>query len=371
VQNAISAGVNVAFFSANAMYWQIRFEPNAAGIPDRVEVGYKDFATDTTPPGPDPQWGVNNAIVTTNWRDPTVNQPENAVIGVMYEQQTDSSYAYVVQNAGSWIYANTGFVEGSSVPGIVGYEYDKVWNNGFSPPGLTVVANSPVHGCCGGFSSYANSTTYTAPSGARVFAAGTIQWSWGLSNVLGGNSYADPRIQQTTANILNNFITGPSPTTATPTFSPVGGTYSTPQSATISDTTAGAVIYYTTDGTTPTTSSPQYSGPISVVASTTIKAIAVSNSVSSYVGTATYTLQAATPTFNPLGGSYSSPQSVTISDASPGVTIYYTTNGTTPTTSSTVYTGPITVSQTETVKAIAAAAGWTTSSVASAHYKIR
>jgi len=210
VQNAINSGVNVAFFSANTMYWQIRFEPNAAGLPDRIEVGYKDFATDTTPPGPDPQWGVNNAIVTTNWRDPTVNEPENGVMGVMFEQQTDNSYAYVIQDANSWIYDNTGFVEGSSVRGIVGYEYDKVWDNGFTPAGLTVLSNSPVHGCCGGFSSDANSTIYTAPSGARVFAAGTIQWSWGLANVE-GNTFANAGIQQTTANILNNFIFGPTP----------------------------------------------------------------------------------------------------------------------------------------------------------------
>lgn len=213
VQNAINAGVNVAFFSANTMYWQIRFENNSLGAPYRVEVGYKDFATDTTPPGPDPQWNVNNSIVTTLWRDPVVNQPENGLIGVMYEQQVNANYAYVVQNASSWVYANTGFVNGSSVPGIVGYEYDKVYNNGFSPAGLTVLSNSPVQGCCGGFSSFANSTIYTAPSGARVFAAGTIQWAWGLANVQ-GNTFADPRIQQTTANILNNFIVGPTPSVA-------------------------------------------------------------------------------------------------------------------------------------------------------------
>ncbi len=210
VQNAINAGVNVAFFSANDMYWQIRFEPNAAGVPDRVMVGYKDFADSGPAPGPDPELGVNNSIVTTNWRDPVVNQPENGIIGVMFEQQTDNSYPYVVQNANSWIYDNTGFVDGSSIPGIVGYEYDKVWNNGFSPPGLTILSNSPVHGCCGGFSSDANSTIYTAPSGARVFAAGTIQWSWGLANIQ-GNTYANAGIQQTTANILNNFINGPTP----------------------------------------------------------------------------------------------------------------------------------------------------------------
>jgi hypothetical protein len=242
VQNAINAGVNVAFFSANTMYWQIRFESNSKGTPYRVEVGYKDFATDTTPPGPDPQWNVNNSIVTTLWRDPVVNQPENGIIGVMYEQQVDANYDYVVQNASSWVYANTGFVNGSTVHGIVGYEYDKVYNNGFSPAGLTVLSNSPVHGCCGGFSSFANSTLYTAPSGARVFASGTIQWSWGLANVQ-GNTFADPRIQQTTANILNNFIIGPTPSIALSQNSINFG------AALVGNTSAATTITVTSNGT--------------------------------------------------------------------------------------------------------------------------
>ncbi|MBA2286472.1 MAG: choice-of-anchor D domain-containing protein [Ktedonobacteraceae bacterium] len=212
VQNAISAGVNVAFFSANSVYWQIRFEANAAGVANRVEVGYKDFATDPTVPGPgpDPMWHKNDAIVTTYWRDSTVNLPENGLLGVMYEEQVDQSYPFVVQNASSWVYAGTGFVNGSSVPGIVGYEYDKVYNNGATPPGLVILGNSPVVACCGLGNSHANATLYTAPSGARVFAAGTIEWSWGLDNSQ-GNTSANAGIQKTTANILNNFTSGSLP----------------------------------------------------------------------------------------------------------------------------------------------------------------
>ena len=77
-----------------------------------------------------------------------------------------------------------------------------------------------------------------------------------------------------------------------------------------------------------------------------------------------------TPAFSPAAGTYTSAQSVTLSDATSGATIYYTTNGTTPTTSSTQYTGPITVSSTETLQAIAAATGDTNSGVASAVYTI-
>jgi hypothetical protein len=87
-------------------------------------------------------------------------------------------------------------------------------------------------------------------------------------------------------------------------------------------------------------------------------------------GSTTQPTQAATPTFSPAAGTYSGAQSVTISDSTPGATIYYTTNGTTPTTSSTEYTGPITVSSTETLKAVAVAKGDNNSAVASASYTI-
>jgi hypothetical protein len=231
VQAAINAGVNVAFFSANTCYWQIRFEPNAAGVANRVEVGYKDFATQTSFPGPDPMYGVNNSIVTSNWRDPVVGQPENALLGVMYENSDQNpTSTYVVQNASNWVYANTGFVNGSTVPGIVGYEYDKVWNNGATPPGLTSLSNSPVVAICdepgecgNGGNSFSNSTIYTAPSGAMIFASGTIEWSWGLDNYP-NRSYANAGIQQTTANILYRF-TGTTPQAPPP--PPPAGTYLT------------------------------------------------------------------------------------------------------------------------------------------------
>ena len=115
VTSAIGAGVNTGFFSANAVYWQIRFEPNSAGVPNRVQVGYKDFATTTARPGPDPMWNVNNAVVTTRWRDDPVNLPENGLLGVMYQDQVNRSYAYVVQNASNWVYSGSGLVEGIRV----------------------------------------------------------------------------------------------------------------------------------------------------------------------------------------------------------------------------------------------------------------
>jgi hypothetical protein len=160
---------------------------------------------------------------------------------------------------------------------------------------------------------------------------------------------------------------------ATPVFSPAGGTYTSIQTVTIADTTPGATIYYTTNGTTPTTSSTKYTGPITVGQTETLAAIAVAPGYTNSGGaTAAYTitLPTATPTISPAGGSYTSIQTVTIADATAGATIYYTTNGTTPTTGSTRYTGPITVGATETLKAIATAPGYSTSAVATAAYTI-
>jgi hypothetical protein len=171
-------------------------------------------------------------------------------------------------------------------------------------------------------------------------------------------------------------ITSSPASVATPAFSPAGGTYSSAQSVTISDATSGATIYYTTDGTTPTASSTAYSGPITVSVTETLKAIAVAmGDTNSAVASAAYTINSslpsvATPTFSPAAGTYTSAQSVTLSDATSGATIYYTTDGTTPTASSAAYTGPIAVSSTEMVEAIAVATGETNSTVASAAYTI-
>jgi len=163
---------------------------------------------------------------------------------------------------------------------------------------------------------------------------------------------------------------GSSPPTApaSPAFSPASGKYVGAQTVTISDTTNGAAIYYTTDGTTPTISSAQYTAPISVSSTETINAIAVSGSISSGVATSTY-IVGDSPVFSPVPGTYTGTQTVSITSTDFGAAIYYTTNGTTPTTSSAQYTGPIGVSSTETVKAIAVL-GAASSSVSMGTYTI-
>lgn len=135
-----------------------------------------------------------------------------------------------------------------------------------------------------------------------------------------------------------------------------------------------AAIYYTTDGTAPTISSTPYTAAISVTKSEIVAATAVASGyMNSAIAKATYTITeptAAMPVFSLATGTYSSAQTVTISDSTPGTAIYYTANGTTPTSGSTAYSGPIDVASTETILAIAIATGYQNSAVSQATHTI-
>jgi hypothetical protein len=164
-------------------------------------------------------------------------------------------------------------------------------------------------------------------------------------------------------------------TVATPSITPPAGGYTTPQTITITDSTGGATIHYTTDGTIPTASSAAYVEPITVSSNETIKAMATLNGwLPSAIAHAIYKIEpkAAKPTFSLKSGTYSTPQplSMTDADTSLGASIYYTTDGTKPTTSSTLYTGTITVSTTETVEAVAVLNGYLNSAIQSENYTI-
>jgi hypothetical protein len=203
IDNAIAAGVNVAFFSGNEAWWQVRYEPNAAGQANRVMDGYKDFADCSCDGGPDPEYGVNNTLLTTHFRDPLVGEPENAMMGEMFGGEAVNA-PYIVSDASSWVFAGTGWTNGTSVPGIVGYEYDHFARDSATPVGTTMLSNTPVINTETGQPDTANSTIYTAPGGGTVFAAGTIQWSWGLDGFYSSGA-VNSGIQQVTNNILQNF----------------------------------------------------------------------------------------------------------------------------------------------------------------------
>ena len=160
---------------------------------------------------------------------------------------------------------------------------------------------------------------------------------------------------------------------ATPALSRPPGIYPSAQSVALTDATKGAAIYYTTNGMTPTASSTLYTGPITITQTATIKAIAKAPYyLNSAIASATYTINppAATPVFSLATGIYTSVQTVAITDTTIGATIYYTTNGTAPSASATRYIAPIIVNAPETVKAIAVAANYTNSAIASASYTL-
>lgn len=208
--NALAArsnGKHLAFFGGNAVYWQIRMESSAEGIPNRIVTCYKSYyLEDPQYPGPK---------TTYLWRElipgkpsSEASRPENQLIGIMYDSFINSTVgqAYVVTNSDHWVYAGTGFSNGTSVPGIVGYEWDKRYSNGLEPGGLVQLSNSLVVNE-NKVNTYAHSSIYQASSGAWVFATGTIYWSYALDFCgFQTNDLRNVGIQQTTSNVLNRFV---------------------------------------------------------------------------------------------------------------------------------------------------------------------
>ena len=161
---------------------------------------------------------------------------------------------------------------------------------------------------------------------------------------------------------------------ATPTISLKSGTYTGVQTVTLKDTTPGAAIYYSTTGKAPTNASTRYTTPIKIAASQKLMVIAYATGyLPSAVASSTYTIVVNTPVFSAKNGTYPKSFSFTMTDAMPNSTIYYTTNGATPTTASTKYTKGklISVSTNETVKAMATAPGCHQSLIAIAAYQIQ
>jgi alpha-tubulin suppressor-like RCC1 family protein len=156
-----------------------------------------------------------------------------------------------------------------------------------------------------------------------------------------------------------------------PEFSPGEGTYIAPQSVSLS-AVGGASIYYTTDGSEPSESSSLYASPITLTASTTLKAKAyMSGWQPSSVATSAYSLQAATPTFDPDGGFFNVAQAVAVASSTPGVVLRYTTNGSDPTPSSAVVPeGGVTVEEDLTLKAVAFLDGGLASAVKAADFEV-
>ena len=115
----------------------------------------------------------------------------------------------VVVDAGAWMFEGSGFVNGEKVPEMVGNEYDRVTAGVPTPDDIQVIAHSPVD--CKGLKSYADSTWYSAPSGAGVFSAGTFGWSPQLDIDCPPAPATEQRckLAKVTENILRAFSDGP------------------------------------------------------------------------------------------------------------------------------------------------------------------
>lgn len=199
VEAARDAGVDLAFFSANSCYWQIRLEDD-----NRTMVGHKETALFTDPILNDGN-ALNDFLTTTRWRSVPVFRPEEAMIGVMYvESPIDGDIT--ISNASHWVFDKTGLQNGDRLKGLLGYEVDAM-HGVTPPPNLVRLAHSPFVSE-EGESGYSDMTIYTAPSGTLVFATGTIQWSWGLDDFgpsIRGNRVS-PAAQQITRNVLDRMI---------------------------------------------------------------------------------------------------------------------------------------------------------------------
>lgn len=200
VTAARDSSVNVAFLGANACFRRIRFRQSNAG-PDRQVICYK------TDYWKDPLYGVRNQFVTNDFREPPDANPECTLTGTYYEAFPTSG-SYLVYSPDSWLFRGTGVTVGTSFPGLIGPEYDRVNPVVPLPRPLEVLGHSPI--VCKGVRTYCDSAYYTTPSGSGVFNAGTMAWTRAL---LRSDRRTDVRtarfVTQTTVNLLTMFAAAP------------------------------------------------------------------------------------------------------------------------------------------------------------------
>jgi len=264
VQAALAAGVNLAFFTGNEMFWKTRWASSIDGTntPYRTLVTYKEthFNAPVDPLDP-PTW-------TGAWADPRFSppadggQPANALTGQEWLVNSGTAALQV-----PYAYARLRFWRHTAVaalqpgqtatlaPDTLGYEWDVDADNGFRPPGefdlsSTVVTGTENIADYGTAVSENNTTThhltlYRAASGALVFGAGTVQWSWGLDAQNPNGQPPDASMQQATVNLLADM--GVQPQTLMAGLAPASAsTDTTPPTSTITSPSPGATI---ADGT--------------------------------------------------------------------------------------------------------------------------
>ncbi|HBK84911.1 MAG TPA: hypothetical protein DDZ53_02635, partial [Firmicutes bacterium] len=221
-----------------------------------------------------------------------------------------------------------------------------------------------------------NAGTYTLTAAGSIASKNVTYFGANESGVT--NFYDLPPAQMTCQS--SSFTIAAPPKAATPTASPVSGTtVANNTTVTLSTATAGATIYYTTNGSNPDTSSPSGTSVVITGApgtTVTVKAMAAGPGLSnSDIATFIYTIKhpgVAAPTANPPAGIYGGAQNVELKTDTEGASIYYTTDGTDPTTSSSTiqYTSAIEVTTDIIIKAVAVKEGMENSPVVTFEYII-
>ncbi|MGW7682793.1 N,N-dimethylformamidase beta subunit family domain-containing protein [Kribbella sp. NPDC054772] len=164
VTKARDAGTNLAFLGANSVFWRVRYAASRLG-PRRVLIGYKDARLDPLKNQPD---------TTVRWRSNPFPDPENNLIGMLYEC-FPAVGAFTIRDPGFFLFAGTGARAGTSYPGLIGDEADRAYPIAGTPADLQVVAHSPTT-CGPARHTFSDASYYTAKSGAGVFTTGSIEW---------------------------------------------------------------------------------------------------------------------------------------------------------------------------------------------------
>jgi hypothetical protein len=227
-EQARDAGINLAFLGANDGYWQIRY-----GDDHRTLVEYRHPDLDPEP---------STALKTTTFRELNPPRPECQLFGVEYGQIGDSQDFTVNTDALSdaW-FAGTGFVPGNTLHGLVGYEWDGVLSGcPLGTPPTVFFHNEKLNGLSPveGSRWNADVTRYVAPSGARVFAGGSLQFAWGLDPT---EERYDARLDRFMRNALDDLTRPASPTAVGVTARPRGVIVAVPDPH--SAQVAGIVVY--------------------------------------------------------------------------------------------------------------------------------